>query len=186
DSVSLWQKTRHRTCERGTNVVLGFIALLWLSVQAFVAAQEYPVRGMVLSVDRASSSFTASIQEIPGFMRAMAMPFAVRHANDLDGLTPGAVVEFTLVADAASSHAERIRVVRYQSVEPDPLAASRLKMLTQIAGLPRRSASAKAGPAPRKALVAGEPVPDFRLTDQTRRAVALAGLRGKVVAVNFI
>jgi protein SCO1/2 len=43
-----------------------------------------------------------------------------------------------------------------------------------------------AGAAPGKALVAGETVPDFGLTDQTRRQVALAGLRGKVVAINFI
>ena len=35
-------------------------------------------------------------------------------------------------------------------------------------------------------LVIGESVPDFRLIDQKRRPVALAGLRGKVVAINFV
>ena len=154
---------------------LAFIAWLLLTAQWSAAAQEYPVTGMVLRVDRSSNSFTASIQEIPGFRRAMAMPFAVRQAKDLDGLAAGAVVEFTLVVDAGSSHAERIRVVRFQSVEQDPLAASRLKLLTEIAGS-----------APRKVLGIGETVPDFRLTDQARRPVALASLRGKVVAINFI
>ena len=150
------------------------------------AAQEYPVTGMVLSVDRARNAFTASIQAIPGFMPAMAMPFEVRQATDLDGLAPGAVVEFTLVVDAGSSHAERIRVVRYQSVEQDPLAASRLKLLTELAGLSRRSVFAKGGTAPRKVLAVGETVPDFRLIDQNRRPVSLASLRGKVAAINFI
>ena len=155
--------------------VLGFIALLFLAVQSAVAAQEYLVTGMVLTVDRSRSTFTASIQAIPGFMPAMAMPFEVRQLNDLDGLEPGAAVEFMLVVDQRSSHAERIRIVRYQSIEQDPLAANRLKLLTKIAAA-----------APRKVLAIGESVPDFRLTDQKRQPVALSTLRGKVVVINFI
>jgi protein SCO1/2 len=148
---------------------------MFLTVLSSVAAQEYPVTGMVLSVDRSHNAFTASIQAIPGFMPAMTMPFEVRQRKDLDGLAPGAVVEFRLVVDQKTSHGARIRVVRYQSVEPDPLAASRLKLLTEIAGA-----------APQKALAIGESVPDFRLTNQRRQPVALSDLRGKVVAVNFV
>lgn len=131
--------------------------------------------GMVLRVDRPRLRFTASIQEIPGFMTAMTMPFEVRQGKDLEGLVPGAAVEFTLVVTGNSSHAERIRVVRYQSTEQDPLAASRLKLLTQLAG-----------GVPRRVLAVGETVPEFRLIDQMRRRIALSELRGKVVAINFI
>lgn len=155
--------------------VLGFIALWYLAVQLSLAGQEYSVTGMILSVDRSRNTFTASIQEIPGFMRAMAMPFEVRQPEDLDGLVPGASVEFTLVVDEKSSHAERIRIVRYESAEQDPLAANRLKLLTQLAGAP-----------PRRVLAIGEPVPDFKLTNQKRRQVSLSDLRGKVVAINFV
>jgi protein SCO1/2 len=154
--------------------VLTFTFLLFLAARSAVA-QEYPVSGMVLHVNRSLSTFTASIQAIPGFMPAMAMPFEVRQRKDLDGLVPGAAVEFILVVNRQSSHAERIRIVRYQSVEQDPLAADRLKLLTEITGS-----------APRKVLALGETVPDFRLTNQKRRPVALADLRGKVVAINFI
>ena len=161
----------------------GLAALLLLAVNSSLismgAAQEssqYSVSGMVLTVDRARNSFTASIQAIPGYMPAMAMPFEVRQASDLDGLLPGAAVEFTLVVDQRSSHAERIRILRYQSVEQDPLTASRLKLLNQIS----------TGSPTRKPLAVGETVPDFRLTDQKRRSVTLSQLRGKVVAVNFI
>jgi protein SCO1/2 len=130
---------------------------------------------MVLKVDRLRHTFTASIEAIPGFMQAMTMPFEVRQRIDLEVLVPGAVVEFRLVVDQKSSHAERIRIVRYQSTEADPLATDRLKLLTQIAGA-----------APRKVLAIGESVPDFRLIDQKRRPVALSDLRGRVVAVNFV
>jgi protein SCO1/2 len=146
-----------------------------LAVQSSVVAREYPVTGMVLGVDRSRNTFTASIQSIPGFMPAMAMPFDVRQKKDLDGLSPGAVVEFVLVVNDKSSYAERIRIVRYQSAEQDPLAASRLTLLTDMAGA-----------RPRHVLAIGETVPDFTLTDQQRRSVALSDLRGKVVAINFV
>src|SRR5262245_62471717 len=81
--------------------------LLLLAVQSIAGAQQYAVKGMVVSVNRAAASFTASIDEIPGFMRAMTMPFEVRQTKDLDGLAPGAMVEFTLVVDAKTSFAER-------------------------------------------------------------------------------
>ena len=166
---------------------VAFMALLFLMVPALmvrlktdptyivVAAQDYPVTGIVLDVDRSRNVFTVSIQAIPGFVPAMAMPFEVRQAKDLDGLVPGAAVEFVLVVDRDASHAERIRIVRYQSVEQDPLAANRLKLLTEIAG----------GARPR-ALALGDTVPDFRLTNQKRRPVALSNLRGRVVAINFV
>jgi protein SCO1/2 len=150
-------------------------ALLLVAVQSSVSAQEYPVTGMVLRVDHARNTFTASIQAIPGFMSAMAMPFEVRQKKDLEGLSPGASVEFVLIVRRSVSYAERIRVVRYQIVEQDPLAANRLKLLTQVAGA-----------TPRKVLALGEMVPDFRLTNQQRRSITLSELRGKVVAINFI
>jgi protein SCO1/2 len=156
--------------------LLRLAPLLFLAAHSALAAQEYLVTGMVLTVDRSHNTFTASIQTIPGYMPAMTMPFEVRQPRDLDGLVPGAAVEFTLIVESKSSHAERIRIVRYQSVEQDPLTANRLKLLNQIAG----------GAPPQKALVVGENVPDFRLTDQKRRPVALSELRGKVVAINFI
>ena len=149
--------------------------LLLLAVQPCLVARDYPVTGMVVGVDRSRNIFTASIRAIPGFMSAMTMPFEVRQKKDLDGLAPGATVEFVLVVSRSSSHAERIRIVRYQSTEQDPLAASRLKLLTQVAGA-----------APRKVLAIGDAVPDFRLTNQKGKAIALSDLRGKVVAVNFI
>jgi len=161
------------------------VLLVILATQSLVAArqgspaataQQYPVAGMVVTVDRSSNSFTASIQAIPGYMRAMTMPFEVRETKELDGLAPGAIVEFTLRVDQHSSRAERIRVVRYQSVEQDPFTANRLKLLTDLV------AEARAV----KPLAIGEPVPDFTLTDQKRRHVKLSSLRGKVVAVNFI
>ena len=141
------------------------------------APREYPVTGMVVSVNRPQRTVTVSHQAIPGLMAAMTMPFEVREASELEGLEPGMVVAFTLRMDRSTSHAENVRIVRYENVEQDPFNASRLKLLKDLA--------AKGNPSTRMVAV-GETVPDFRLIDQRERPVSLSQLRGKVVVVNFV
>lgn len=153
-------------------MVLTIVVLLITSI---AGAQQYPVKGMVVSVNRAASTFTASIEDIPGFMRAMTMPFDVRQRKELDGLAPGAMVEFTLVVDAKTSYAQGVKIVRFQNVEQDPFAASRLSILKDMVS-----------GNPTKMLAIGDAVPNFSLTDQRKRSVSLDGLRGSVVALNFV
>lgn len=142
---------------------------------AGLAAEQYAVSGMVLSVDPGRRMFVASIESIPGYMTAMTMPFEVRDAKELTGLVPGTVIDFTLVVDKASSHAEGIKIRHYQGLEQDPLTARRLALMKQIAS-----------GAASKALTIGATVPDFRLTDHKGRGFALSQTRGKVVAINFM
>jgi protein SCO1/2 len=99
----------------------------------------------------------------------------VRDPSELEGLTPGVVVTFTLVLADGGTHAERVTVVPYESAELDPMVAQRLRLLQALTGSPR--------PDP---LPVGETVPDFTLTDQTGAEVSLSQLRGQVVAVNFV
>jgi len=139
------------------------------------AAQQYPATGMVVKVDQAHKTFVVSCESIPGFMSAMIMPFGVRDAKDLNGITPGMMVGFTLVVEKNSTYAEGIQIRRYESVEQDPLTARRLKLLNQLSH-----------PDSTKSLDIGQRVPDFTLTDQDRRSVALSQFPGKVMAVNFI
>ena len=157
------------------------VALLVVAMTAVAGragAADYSVTGMVVNVDRAHRSFTASIQAIPNFMQAMTMPFEVPQETDLNGLAPGVVVSFTLRVDRTTSRAERIRIVQYSNTEQDPFSASRLKLLSDLASGGKRPA--------REAVALGAIVPDFTLIDQKGRPVSLSQLRGKVVVANFI
>jgi protein SCO1/2 len=135
---------------------------------------KHAMRGMVLSVDAARRTLVVSHESVPDLMPAMTMPFEVRSQRELAGLVPGAVVSFSLVLAKDSGHIEDVRVVRYESVEQDPLTARRLRLLQQITGT-------RVTP-----LAVGQAVPDFTLTDQGGARVSLSQLRGKVVALNFI
>jgi protein SCO1 len=148
---------------------------LWLAAPV-AAADRYAVKGMVVSVNPAARTFTASIDAIPGFMAAMTMPFEVREAGQLQGLAAGSFVEFTLVVDQQTSFVEGLRIVPWENIEKDPFAASRLALLNRIV-------SPRSQPA---ALAVGAAVPDFALRNHRGQRVSLAAQRGKVVAINFI
>jgi hypothetical protein len=51
---------------------------LLVAIAHAASRERYPVTGMVLRVDPARLSFVASIEQIPGFMAAMTMPFDVK------------------------------------------------------------------------------------------------------------
>lgn len=141
------------------------------------AAQRYAARAMVLSVDSVHFSFIGSCDAIPGLMAAMSMPFEVKQSQELVGLTPGMMIEFTLVVDGNSSYAEHIQVRPYQTLEQDPWTARQLKLLSSFIS------GSKSTPKP---VEVGHVIPDFTLTDQAHQQVSLSQLRGKVVALNFI
>lgn len=154
-------------------VVLALVLLLG-STAALSADDRYSVTGIVLDVRPATGTFVASIDAIPGYMAAMTMPFRVREAAGLDGLTRGDAVEFTLVVNGAESWVEGIRIRRVENLEQDPLTARRLALIREFtAGL--------SAPLLRQ----GDPVPEFRLIDHKNRPAALSDFAGKVVAINF-
>ena len=149
------------------------LALL-VGLDAGAADKEYVVRGMVVSVNPSARTLVVSHERITGLMDAMTMPFEVRQISDLRDIVPGAVVEFTLVVGDSTSHAERIVVRRYQTVEQDPSTARRLAVMKKMAGLT----------TPPVAI--GKTVPNFTLIDQQRQNVALADFSRRVVVVNFV
>ena len=123
---------------------------------------------MVLRVNPERRSVTVSHRDIAGYMPAMAMPFAVPHAKDLSGLTPGARIHFELVVGRHGSYMRRIRVTR-GATEGLGDDGNELRLVR-----------------PGGTLSPGTRVPDFLLTDQLGRNVHLSDFRGQVVAVNFI
>lgn len=149
---------------------------LLFSIPLARAEEKHSVKGMVIQVDAAHKTLVVSCDAIPDYMEAMQMPFPVRNSKELEGLAPGAMIQFTLVVEKESGYAEGIKVQSYQGLEVDPLTARRLKLLNKTD--PSQAAV--------KPLAPGQPVPAFTLLDQNRQQVTLSKFTGKVVALNFI
>jgi protein SCO1/2 len=139
-------------------------------------AQRYSASGLVVRVDRPSRTMVVSCDTIPGYMEAMVMPLVVRDSRELENLAPGTMIEFTLVTNKESSHAESVKIIPFESLAQEPSQARRLTLLQKI--MEPDSAAAP--------LALGQQVPDFTLTDQQRRSVSLHEFVGKVVVLDFV
>jgi protein SCO1/2 len=139
------------------------IAPLLLFVAVSLLAKTWQVEGIVIALDPLARTMLVSHGAIANrretYMDAMAMPFRVRSAGELEGLYPGARIEFELVVEKERSFARNIV---------------------------RSGAKDAVIPAPKNKLSIGDALPAFELTDQSGTRVANNDLRGKVVAVNFI
>ncbi|SPE26789.1 Electron transport protein SCO1/SenC [Candidatus Sulfopaludibacter sp. SbA6] len=133
--------------------------LLGLLAVAAFAAKSYTVDGIVVAVDPTARTLLVSHRPIGKYMGAMMMPFRVENAAELTGLYPGVRIQFELVVGKDHSVARNVR----------------------------RTGGADAEiPPPKEKLKIGDPVADFRLTDQQGGEVRLDQLRGKVLAINFL
>ena len=133
-------------------------------VTASACASHHTTTGLVLRVDKPGATVTISHDAFPGFMDAMAMPFDLKGSARTATLNPGDRVRIRLSVKGGHSWVDRLDVVSAAPVD---------------AGLQNT-------PAAPVLVAVGTVMPDFELTDQDAKPVALSSLKGKVVAVTFI
>ena len=153
-------------------VTLGAIATGTMLVHSRQSAPVAPterlfqVKGQVQDVDAPAKTIRIAHEDIPGFMPAMEMPFAVKDASLLNGLKSGDQIQFRLVVTKDDSWITAIQKLAHQ---------------------PESSPSDKRSSIPAAAaLEPGAQVPDFTLLDQEGRTIHLRDFRGKAVVLTFI
>jgi len=130
------------------------------------AAQRYPVRGVVVSIDPTNGSVLLKHDEIPGFMPAMTMAYRLDDPSIISELHPGDLITATLLVDHDSSGPTNLRLT-----EIDIIAQARPDYKPKV----NYHVPAK-----------GDEVPDFSLLNQSGHKIDLRQFRGKVVLLTFI
>ena len=74
--------------------------------------RRYPLKGTVVSVDKDKGFVTVEHGDIPGFMSAMTMPYAVQAPGVLDKVTPGDEITADVVVEGAETHLDNVVVVK--------------------------------------------------------------------------
>lgn len=154
-----------------------YFLLVFVAVFLFTACQKtetaptsvnekrYPIKGKVVSVDKAKKKAKIDHEKIPGFMDAMTMEFPIREDWVWENLTPGAEVHAELVVDETatpSSWLEKVGIVALPNPDQPPVPIN--EKFAQI----------------------GKEVPDFKLTNQDGKKLSPKDYRGKALAVTFI
>ena len=123
--------------------------------------RRFPIEGTVISIDKPQHQVTLKHKDIPGFMKAMTMPFKVRDQWALDILEPGDYINATLVVND-EGELEGI------SINKD-----------------RRNADASST-SPVRIPSPGEAVPDFHFVDQNGRKTSISRFRGRPLLLTFV
>ena len=129
----------------------------------------YRLQGQVLSIEAPRKTLTIKHSEIKGLMPAMTMPYTVKDDRLLNGLTPGDLVDATLVIVSNDAYLTAITKTGQAPLEKPPADA------------PMPSASS--GP---KLLEPGEEVPNASFVDQDGRKRTFNSFKGSTVVMTFI
>jgi protein SCO1 len=124
-------------------------------------ALRYPLKGKVVSVDKDRHHVTVAHDEIPGFMEAMTMPFAIRDEWPFRVLAPGQQITATLVVEAGRSWLENITITQ-------------------------ESVASGSVPPSAASIAPGTEVPDLALINQAGKRIHLGQYRGKSLLLTFV
>jgi protein SCO1 len=140
---------------------------------AIAAPASYPLTGEIVAVETARKVLVVKHNDIPGYMPAMTMEFAVSDA-DLAAATPGQRIRADMIPSKDGDF-------RLEKIWPDDETA---EDTLKAGALALRQDTHSRGKNVYREV--GENVPDFALYDQEGRVVQGARFRGKQVMLNFI
>lgn len=128
-------------------------------------AKRYPLKGKVISVDRAAKKAKIDHEKIEGFMDRMVMDFPIHADWVWDELVEGAEISAELVVDSSAKEPywlESIGIVA--AAKPGQAAPPVNENFAQI----------------------GNEVPKFSLVDQDGKRISFENYKGRALAVTFI
>ena len=130
---------------------------------------NYSVRGVVRELKADGKTVIIRHEDIPGFMPAMTMPFAVKDVSELKGLASGDTVEFRMRVTGTDGWIDQIKRQDPIPTSTAPLESPSVNVLPNV-----------------PILSPGDDVPDYTLTNQLGKQFQLSDFRGRTLAVTFI
>lgn len=128
-------------------------------------AKRYPLKGKVVSVDRANKKAKIDHEAIDGYMPAMEMEFPIHEDWVWNDLVPGAEIRAELVVDNSAKDPywlEKIGILA--APKPGQVVPQIDERFAQI----------------------GKDIPDFQLTNQDGKRISMKDFRGHPLAITFI
>lgn len=141
------------------------------SESASESLRIFEVQGVVEELLPDGRTVQIRHDEIPGYMKAMSMPFDVKDPDELEGLTPGDRVGFRMLITPDDGWIDRVRVL--ESAPDSPQTPSAPRSTTRIV----RSVDP---------LETGDTIPDYPFVNQDGESLRLHQFRGQAVAFSFI
>ena len=132
--------------------------------------QVFQVKGTVVELLPAEKSVRIKHEAIQDYMDAMTMPFDVKDTNELAGLTAGDGIVFRLTVTEKEGWIDQIKKVSVSAPPKNPVPTTGpFRFVREV-----------------EPLNIGDPLPDYRFTNQLGQAVNFSQFRGQALAFTFI
>jgi protein SCO1/2 len=151
-------------------LLLAFSLMAGCSLEAHAddpSPHSYAARGVVEKINPDHHHITIHHEDIPGYMMSMTMEFYVKDSHELEGLSAGDQITFTLVVDNERSWVEHLHRTGHTDSTPK----------SSMPGMSMESSPAKLKP--------GDQVPDGEFLTEQGTKIHLSDFRGKAVAFTF-
>lgn len=125
------------------------------------SGKVYDLRGVIVSVDAANGKVQLTNENIPGFMEPMTMTYSLANPMEVSELHAGDKIRAQLTVNDASATLSQIDILQQSQLDYKPTTQYHTPQ-------------------------AGDPVPDFTLTNQSGHRIHLGQYHGKVLLVTFI
>jgi protein SCO1/2 len=126
---------------------------------------SFPLKGVVVRLDRVKKRVMIAHHEIPNYMAAMTMPFRVKDSTLLDVAQPGDSITATLMVSRTESWIEGLRVIgQGEEISQQQAVDAMFKRLFKP----------------------GDALPDLALTNQENKPIRFSDFKGCAVAVTLV
>jgi protein SCO1 len=129
------------------------------------STKSYPVTGVVEKIAPDHHTATIHNQNIPGYMDEMTMDFPVQNTNELNGVSPGDKITFTLIVAKNDDWIENVR----RTGQTAPVNTNAIQTMSAIV----------------RELKTKNSLPDGVLTAEDGRDVHFTDFRGQALAFTF-
>ncbi len=133
------------------------------------ATRTFQVKGVVHEIMPDKNRVRIAHEEIPGYMKAMTMPFDVKTPADLTGIKPGDTVSFRMVVTDTDGWIENIVKQSTNAPQPVAVAPDNFRVVRDV-----------------EPLDLGDPLPAYHFTNELGQAINLADYKGQAVGITFI
>ena len=151
------------------HIVFIFALALLTSACGRTDQRTYKMQGQVLSIEAPRKRLTVKHEDIKGLMPAMTMPYSVKDEHLLDGLSPGDLINATLVVVSNDAYLTAVTKVGQAPLEAPPPEAP----------MPAASSGFEL-------LKPGDAVPNASFLDQDGKKRSFSAFKGSRVVMTFI
>ena len=128
----------------------------------------FQTRGVVERLEADGKTVRVKHEDIPGYMKAMTMPFEVKDTNELTGLAAGDTISFRMIVTEDDGWIDQVRKLDVPRTNAPP-TTGKFRLVRDV-----------------EPLEVGDALPEYHFVDQDGKGISTSQFKGQALAITFL